>query len=204
MCKHTSATQFPGDVENPIAHSHTSPFMTRNKPSSDRSMGIMDLSWPQGVSVNFGTDRDTYLGSPFTLTFPTVDHNTSELKHLGRGALLYKIDVSRAFHHVHIDPGDYDLLGLQWCDAYIDTCVPFCLGVLINTEEGTVSIPPDKLYQISDTVHQWLSRASCTKHQLQSIFGLLLYVHKCVKPAHAFLNRMLAILRSSYDSQKLF
>ena len=41
-----------------------------------------------------------------------------------------------------------------------------CLGVLINTEDDTVSIPPDKLRHISDTVHQWLNKASCTKRQL--------------------------------------
>ena len=292
---HASATQFPGDVdayieeeskygallgpfkENPIAHSHVSPFMTRNKPNSDRRRVIIDLSWPHGASVNSGIDKDTYLDSAFTLTFSTVDHITSELKRLGRGALLYKIDVSRAFRHVRIDPGDYDLSGLQWRDAYIDTCLPFgtrhrsqifqrhsdavryvirqrgfcvidyindyvglgvpdvahasydclfhlmkdlgltisdkklvapstkvvCLGVLINTEEGTFSIPPEKLHQIIDTVCQWLNRAFCTKRQLQSILGLLLYVHKCVKPARAFLNRMLAILRSNHDSQRI-
>ena len=251
--------------------------MTRNKPNSDRRRVIIDLSWPHGASVNSGIDKDTYLDSAFTLTFPTVDHITSELKRLGRGALLYKIDVSRAFRHVRIDPGDYDLLGLHCRDAYVDTCLPFgtrhgsqifqhlsdavrhimrqkgfcvidyiddyvglgipdiahasydclfhlmkglgltisdkklvapstkvvCLGVLINTEEGTVSIPPEKLRQIIDTVRQWLTKVSCTKRQLQSILGLLLYVHKCVKPARVFLNRMLAILRSSHDSQKI-
>ena len=41
------------------------------------------------------------------------------------GALLYKIDVSRAFRHGRIDPGDYELLGLHWCDAYVDICLPF-------------------------------------------------------------------------------
>ena len=54
-----------------------------------------------------------------------MDHITSELKRLSRGALLYKIDVSRAFRHMRIDPGDYDLLGLQCCDAYVNTCIPF-------------------------------------------------------------------------------
>ena len=32
------------------------------------------------------------------------------------------------------------------------------LGILIDTENGTVSIPPDKLHQISDTVRQWLTK----------------------------------------------
>ena len=41
-----------------------------------------------------------------------------------------------------------------------------CLGVLINIEEGTVSIPPEKLRQISDTVRQWLTKGTYTKRQL--------------------------------------
>ena len=110
---HTSATQFPLDMdayieeefgygalldpfkENPIENCHTSPFMTRNKSNSDRRRVIIDLSWPIGGSVNAGIDKDTYLNSPFALTFPTVDDITSQLKCLGRGALLYKTDVSR-------------------------------------------------------------------------------------------------------------
>ena len=158
--------------------------------------------------------------------------------------MLYKIDVSRAFRHVKVDPGDYDLLGLHWRRAYVDTCLPFgtrhgsqifqrlsdavrymmrqkgfraidyvgvgvphvahasyaslfnlmqelgltisekklvppstkviCLGFLINTEEGTVSIPPDKLRHINDTVKEWLTKRACTKRQLQSLLGLLL------------------------------
>ena len=78
-----------------------------------------------------------------------------------------------------------------------------CLGVLIDTEKGTVSIPPDKLSQINDTVRQWIKKTTCTKRQLQSLLGLLLYVHKCVKPARAFLNRMLALLRAGHASEKI-
>ena len=78
-----------------------------------------------------------------------------------------------------------------------------CLGVLINTEEGTVSIPPDKLRHINDTVKEWLNKRTCTKFQLQSLLGLLLYVHKCVKPPCAFLNRMLALLWSGHAKQKI-
>ena len=71
-----------------------------------------------------------------------------------------------------------------------------CLGVLIDAEKGTVSI------QINDMVKEWLTKTTCTKRQLQSLLGLLLYVHKCVKPAHAFLNCMLALLRSGHANQK--
>ena len=60
------------------------------------------------------------------MTLPTVDNITKEVKSLGKGCHLYKVDISRAFCHVKIDPRDYDLLGLECRDAsYIDTCLLF-------------------------------------------------------------------------------
>ena len=70
-------------------------------------------------------------------------------------------------------------------------------------ERGSISIPDEKLTQICDTVKQWQGKCSCTKRQLQSILGLLLYVHKCVKPARVFLNRMLELLRASHNDKKV-
>ena len=291
---HKSATEFPNDVnayieeekkynallgpfdKHPILSGHCSPFMTRAKPNSDRRRIIIDLIWPIGASVNTGIDKTSYLGSTFSLNFPTVDDITRQLKSIGRGALLYKVDVSRAFRHVKIDPGDYDLLGLEWQGVYVDTCVPFgtrhgsqifqrlsdavrymmrqrgyvmvdyiddyvgmgvpsvawasynvltelmgelgltisekklvppsmqvtCLGVLIDTVKGTLSIRPEKLQDITQAVRHWLGKDVASKRQLQSILGLLLYVHKCVKPARIFVNRMLDLLRSCHGCQK--
>ena len=73
-----------------------------------------------------------------------------------------------------------------------------CLGVLIDTDAGTISIPSEKLLQINETVQQCLLKHTCTKRQLQSILGLLLYVLKCVKHMHVFLNHMLEVLRSAH------
>ena len=54
-----------------------------------------------------------------------MDHITNELKRLGPAAHIYKVDVSRAFRHVKLDPSDLDLLGLEWHDVtYVDTCLP--------------------------------------------------------------------------------
>ena len=78
-----------------------------------------------------------------------------------------------------------------------------CLGVLIDTVKGTLSIPPEKLQDITQAVRHWLGKNVAPKRQLQSILGLLLYVHKCVKPARIFLNRMLDLLRSCHGHQKI-
>ena len=54
-----------------------------------------------------------------------------------------------------------------------------CLGVPIDTEKGTVPIPPEKLRLTNDMVREWLTKKMCTKRQLQSLLGLLLYIQVC-------------------------
>ena len=297
---HASATEHPADVlayiqeetnhkailgpfhTDPIPNIHFSPFMTREKPNSDTRRVILDLSWPKGNSVNAGIDKNSYLGSEFALTFPTVDNIADELKRIGPGSNIFKIDISRAFRHIKLDPADYDLLGLKWDRqgrdvTFLDTCLPFgtthgsqifqrvsdavcyvmrqqgfriinycddyvgvatpdvarnayaflykllqdlgfnisakklvppstqatCLGVRFDSIAGTISIPPDKLDQILRNVTEWRGRKKCTKRQLQSLLGQLLYIHKCVKPFRAFLNRMLDLLRQNYDANSI-
>ena len=78
----------------------------------------MDLSWPKGLSVNNGDDKDKYLNIPYTLNYPSVDNITASLCKLGPAAQLFKIDKSRAFHQIKVDPGDIDVLGMQLNDQY--------------------------------------------------------------------------------------
>ena len=140
---HSSAIEFPNDVQtyldeekqhgailgpfesSPIPNLHISPFMTRDKPNAPNRRVIIDLSWPKNNSVNAGIDKNSYLRAEFSLTFPTVDDITHQLMLLGRGAHIYKVDISRAFRHLKVDPLDYDLLGLNWDGTYLDTCIPF-------------------------------------------------------------------------------
>ena len=99
--------------------------MTREKPGGDHRRVIMDLSFPHGLVVNSKISKDTYLGTDFILTLSSIDHITNKVKKFGRGSLLYKIDISRAFRHVKIDPRDYLVLGLRHENYFFDTCLPF-------------------------------------------------------------------------------
>ena len=108
-----------GPFAQPPFPCHVSPFLTRDKPDSDKRRVILDLSFPSGQSVNDGVPKHKYLGSYFDLNYPSVDHIVDSLKELGTGALLYKIDIKRAFRHLRIDPGDLDLLGLKHDQYYI-------------------------------------------------------------------------------------
>ena len=140
---HTSALAFPQDIDAylkeeisygaifgpykhpPFDNFHTSPFMTRPKPGAAHRRVIIDLSFPHGQAVNSNISKNQYLGTEFVLTLPSIDTITNKVKRFGKGSLLYKIDISRAFRHVKIDPRDYFLLGLKHQDYYLDTCLPF-------------------------------------------------------------------------------
>ena len=54
----------------------------------------------------------------FFVDVPAVDDIIRQLKSIGA---LIQGDVTRAFRHVKINPGDYDLLGLEWQGMYMDT-----------------------------------------------------------------------------------
>ena len=74
----------------------------------------MDLSWPLKNSVNDAVNSDSYLGTPFLLTLPTIDHIIKGVKKFGKNSFLAKIDISRAFKHISTGPKDLQYLGLFW------------------------------------------------------------------------------------------
>ena len=253
--------------------------MVRDKQDSDSKRTIMDLSWPKGQSVNCGVRKDVYLDTEFMPKYLSVDCITSSLRKLGPAAMIYKIDSSRAFRQIKVDPGDIDLLGFKFENKYfLDLLVAFgyrngsqifqrctdairfimsqhrfhhlhnyiddliytglpseihasynflkhllsqlgldisikklvppstsvtCLGIQIDTVKRTVCIPPGKLQEIVDLCKKWASKTYCSKKDLQSLLGSLLYITKCVAPARSFLNRMLQLLRDNAYVSKI-
>ena len=288
---HASATKFPAHVSEYInterAHkaiygpyteppygsaTHVSPFMSREKPDSTNRRIIIDLSWPENASINHFTTANMYLDTVFKLRYPTVDNITEELLRMGGTPHLYKIDLSRAFRQLRIDPRDFNLLTLKWDGAYFaDTFCPFghvggsmacsrltdmfryvmngrnatvftyvddclgcahagrsmddynfllrllqdlgfpisknklvspttkcqCLGVVIDTEQRTISVTQEKLSEIVAKCRQTYEANIISKRQLQSVIGSLMFVHKAVRPTRFFVNRLLDSLRAA-------
>ena len=78
------------------------------------------------ISVNASVQKDIYLGTQYALNYPCIDSITDALCKLGPATKIYKIDISRAFRQIKIDPMDIDLLGLKFQNKYfIDKSVPF-------------------------------------------------------------------------------
>ena len=70
--------------------------------------------FPPGASVNSVIPKDTYMGQPVKLTFPSVDHLVTLVKKHGQGWALFKRDLKRAYRQIPVDPDDVHLLGYAW------------------------------------------------------------------------------------------
>ena len=57
-----------------------------------------------------------------------------------------------------------------------------CMGIDINVDAGTMSIPLDKCIQILDMCKDIVNRKFISKKLLQSLLGKLIYLHRCVSP----------------------
>ena len=109
----------------PSDHFHYSPLLTRPKDGSDRRI-ILDLSYPQGKSVNDFVDRDSFDGSKFALKLPTMDNILSELDKVGEGALIAKSDVAQAFRNLRVGPAHALKFGIKWDNKhFLDTEIVF-------------------------------------------------------------------------------
>jgi len=130
---HRGAVDFPKDIdkylikelkkgavvgpfhENPFDHGIIiSPLNTVPKKDSLERRVILDLSAAGGMAVNVFISKDEYLGEPMTLTYPRVDDLVNLIKEKGRGSLLFKRDLSRAYRQIPIDMGDASLVGYAW------------------------------------------------------------------------------------------
>ena len=114
----------------PIDGLHTSPMLSRPKPSSDHRRIIVDLSWPHGAAVNSELSSTLYLNSQCKLTYPSIQVMVDAVVQANAQGVCYmfKVDLERAFRNLRVDPLDYKVLGLYWDNSYyLDTGVPFGL-----------------------------------------------------------------------------
>jgi hypothetical protein len=75
------------------------------------------------------------------------------------------------------------------------TSVATCLGIVFNIRLGVLQIPNIKLQEIISLCNHYFSKKSISKNQLQALIGSLIFLHKAIKPARTFVNRILALLR---------
>ena len=112
----------------------------------------MDLSLPEGSSVNDGINPDD-----FTLHYITVDQIISLVSQFGRGALMAKFHIESTYRNVPVHPLDRYLLGKQWCNqCNVDLALPFGLRsapFIFNSIADTVEWILVSSHHISALLH---------------------------------------------------
>ena len=105
----------------------------KNKPDSWRL--ILDLSPPLNHRVN-----DSISKSDFPVSYSTVQDVIRLIVKTGRGALMAKVDIQKAYRIVPMHPADGRFLGMRWRDKYfVDLASPFGLrsaSGIFNTVAG--------------------------------------------------------------------
>ncbi len=116
----------PFDAQPFIPWTQVSPLMTRPKRGSTARRVIVDLSFPQGSSVNSFTPRETYCGTPQKLTLPSADTLQQQISTMQGPCYLYSCDVARAYRNIPLDPLAWPLCNIQFNGKfYIDTSLSF-------------------------------------------------------------------------------
>lgn len=103
---------------------HCSPFgVIPKKNRVNKWRLILDLSSPEGHSVNDGVQKDLA-----TLSYMSVDDVVAEVLRKGKGTLLAKMDVKQAYRNIPVHPKDRHLLGMLWEGVvFVDMVLPFGL-----------------------------------------------------------------------------
>ena len=70
------------------------------------------------------------------------------------------------------------------------------LGVMFDSSNMTMRVPPDKLTEIKSEIGSWARKTTITKQNLQSLLGKLFWVARVIRYARVFMGRLLNQLRS--------
>ena len=65
------------------------------------------------------------------------------------------------------------------------------LGILIDSENDTLSLPADKCARLRVTIAEWRGRKFCKKRELLSLIGQLQHACRVVRAGRTFLRRMI-------------
>ena len=78
-----------------------------------------------------------------------------------------------------------------------------CLGITIDLDANSISIESTKLEEIYIECLKVRGKITISKKQFQSLLGKLIYLHKCIKPARIFINRILTAFRDNPHTKRI-
>ena len=99
-----------------------SPLNSVPKKDSQERRLILDLSYPSGFSINDGIHKDIYLGEWAKLKLSSLDQFAEKVMELGAGCKMFKVDLSRGYKKIYIDPVDIEKMGFTLNSKFYFDC----------------------------------------------------------------------------------
>ena len=124
---HIQRERQAGRLLGPLPHSllplcQVSPIGLVPKSQPGQWRLIVDLSFPEGHSINDGIAQDVT-----SIQYAQLEDAVQMVRVLGRGTLLAKVDLKSAYQVVPVHRDDWSL-AIQWeRQTYLDTALPFGL-----------------------------------------------------------------------------
>lgn len=164
---------------------------------------VTGLKWMIDGVPTYLVDRRLPFGAKPS---PTHFHKISQC--------VKRIMMSKGFSNIIAYQDDFWVMGHSYYECYegymelmallrrlgftinLSKIVPPCkkitfLGIELNSETMTISLPDNKLQGIKDTLAGFISRSRATKRQLQSLAGKLNHAAKVVRGGRTFMRRIL-------------
>ena len=119
-----------GTIIDPVdnvtsSHFHCLPLLTRPK-DLNKCRVILNLNYPYGNSLNDKVNKCQFDGIKLVLRYPSVDDIVAKILDTQGELYLNKIDVSRAFRNLWVDPAKTLKFGIYWQGKYfIDNVIAF-------------------------------------------------------------------------------
>ena len=102
---------------------HVNRFGVIPKGTSGKWRLIVDMSFPEGASVNDGVSE-----ALSTLTYIGIGDAVKGITTRGKGTRMAKVDVKSAYRNIPVHPEDRWLMGMRWRETlFVDTALPFGL-----------------------------------------------------------------------------
>ena len=112
---------------------------------------------------------------------------------LRRFSLLWRARVRVMFQQPESRIGNVQKFGRSVAEHKIEglACCMTFLGIEIDTNEGCLRLPDNKLRRLCELLREWSHKRACTKRELLSLVGLLHHAAPVVKSGRMFVPRLI-------------
>ena len=160
---------------------------------------IVDKKLYFDVSLSMGSKSSTFCCQKTTSAIMHIfrKHNFQGLNYLDDlGSAEVKELAEKAFETLGQILREIGIIEVE-DKAIKPAVVAVFLGVLFNTEEMTMTIPPDRIKELRLLLEGWRTRTTASLRELQQLLGKLNFVCNTVRAGRIFVSRLINMVKET-------